>query len=177
MPFEQNTKARLTAATVLLLVLGAGVVLGVQSADGSLDLDVLRRLIDVAGPLGKTLHRVIDVVPDPLKALEQAIELEFDRVLTSGARPLATDGLGLIRQMAELANQRLSVMPGCGLTPENVRRVLDATGANEAHASCRLKACGGPAFSDFDPPSGRWETSQEEVARMVTAIVRVDSPG
>ena len=150
----------------------AGVVLGVQSSDGSLDLDVLKRLIDEAGSLGKTLHRVIDVAPDPLRPLEQAIELGFARVLTSGARPLAPDGMSLIRQMVDLANQRLSVMPGCGLIPENVRRVLDATGATEAHASCRLKVCGEPAFSDFDPPNGRWETSQEEVARMVAAIVR-----
>ena len=150
----------------------AGVVLGAQSSNGSLHEEIMRRLVLEAGPLGKTLHRVIDVVPDPLQSLEQAIDLGFERVLTSGAKPLAPDGLSLIRQMVIQAKQRLSVMPGCGLTPENVKDVLDATGATEAHASCRLQIEGQPAFSDFDPPSGRSETSQDEVARMVTAIAQ-----
>ena len=152
----------------------AGVVLGAQSADGSLDEDVLRRLVQEAGPLGKTLHRVIDVVPDPLAALDQAIGLGFDRVLTSGAEPLAPDGVSLIRQMVARAEGRLSVMPGCGLTPENVKVVMEATGANEAHASCRVKIEGVRAFSDFDPPDGRWETSRDEVARMVAAMGSVE---
>ena len=67
------------------------------------------------------------------------------------------------------AEQRVSVMPGCGLTPENVKGVLDATGATEAHAACLHKIEGEPAFSDFDPPGGRSVTSQDEVARMVAA--------
>ena len=150
----------------------AGVVLGAQSFSGSLDEEILRRLVLEAGPLGKTLHRVIDVVPDPLRALDQAIDLGFERVLTSGAKPLAPEGQNLIRQMVIQAKQRLSVMPGCGLTPENVKVVMDATGATEAHASCRLKIEGQPAFSDFDPPSGRSETSEDEVARMVAAIAQ-----
>jgi len=150
----------------------AGVVLGAQSSHGSLDEEILRRLVREAGPLGKALHRVIDVVPDPLQALDQAIGLGFERVLTSGAKPLAPDGVRLIAQMVTQAEQRLSVMPGCGLTPENVKGVLDATGATEAHASCRHKIEGEPAFSDFDPPTGRSETSQDEVARMVTSIAR-----
>ena len=150
----------------------AGVVVGVQAYDGSLDLETLQRLIDEAGPLGTTLHRVIDVVPDPLLALDHAIGLGFDRVLTSGAKPFAPDGINLIRQMVNLAGRRLSVMPGCGLTPENVRGVLDGTGAREAHASCRLKVEGDRAFSDFDPPDGRWATSESAVARMVAAMAQ-----
>ena len=115
----------------------AGVVLGAQSSDGGLDVDALKRLVREAGPLGKTLHRVIDVVPDPLLALDQVIGLGFERVLTSGAKPVATDGLNLIREMVAKAEQHMSVMPGCGLTPENVKGVLEATGAIEVHASCR----------------------------------------
>ena len=148
----------------------AGVVLGAQASDDGLDETVLRRLIDEAGPLGKTLHRVIDVVPDPLLALDQAMALGFDRVLTSGAAPFAPDGVGLIRSMVARAKGRVSVMPGCGLTPENVKGVLDATGATEAHAACSARIDGPPAFSDFDPPGGRWDTSKAEVARMVAAM-------
>lgn len=148
----------------------AGVVLGVQSDDGSLDTCALARLISAAEGLGTTLHRVIDVVPNPLTALDQAIELGFDRVLTSGAQPLAPDGTGLIRQMVERARGRVSVMPGCGLTPENVAAVIAETGVTEVHAACSLKVPGDPAFSDFDPPGGRYATSVDEVRRMVAAL-------
>jgi len=148
----------------------AGVVLGVQGLDGALDVATLRRLVDAAGPLGCTLHRVIDVVPDPLAAVTQAIGLGFERVLTSGAEPFAPDGVPLIRRMVDLAAGRISVMPGCGLDPGNVAGVMRATGAIEAHAACRVRVAGDPAFSDFDPPGGRFETSEREVRRMVAAI-------
>jgi copper homeostasis protein len=148
----------------------AGVVLGAQGADGALDVALLRRLVDAAGPLGCTLHRVIDVVPDPLAAVTQAIGLGFERVLTSGAEPFAPDGVPMIRRMVDLAAGRISVMPGCGLDPGNVAAVLRATGATEAHAACRVPVPGDPAFSDFDPPGGRFETSEAEVRRMVAAM-------
>ncbi len=148
----------------------AGVVLGVQDKSGGLDKDVLARLVDAAGDLGTTLHRVVDVVPDPLEALDIAIELGFERVLTSGAQPFAPDGVGLIKQMAERASQRIKVMPGCGITAENVAGVIAATGATEIHAACIRPAAGYPAFSDFDPPGGRFVTSQEDVAAMVEAM-------
>ncbi|MGI1660707.1 copper homeostasis protein CutC [Palleronia sp. KMU-117] len=148
----------------------AGVVLGAQAPDGGLDLGLLARLCDAAGPLGRTLHRVIDVVPDPLLALDQAIALGFDRVLTSGAQPLAPDGAGLIAAMVQRAAGRLSVMPGCGLDAGNVARVVTATGAHEVHAACSRPVPGDPAFSDFDPPGGRRETSEADVRAMVAAL-------
>lgn len=148
----------------------AGVVLGVQSDDGTLHLDALARLLRAASGMGTTLHRVIDVVPDTLAAVDQAIGLGFDRVLTSGAQPLAPDGVPLIRRMVDRAAGKLSVMPGCGLTPDNVARVIADTGVSEVHAACSIKAPGDPAFSDFDPPGGRFVTSEDEVRRMVAAL-------
>jgi copper homeostasis protein len=148
----------------------AGVVLGAQGPDGGLDTAMLARLSDAAGPLGRTLHRVIDVVPDPLVALDQAIALGFDRVLTSGAQTLATDGADLIAAMVQRAAGRLSVMPGCGLDAGNVGPVVAATRAHEVHAACSRPVPGDPAFSDFDPPGGRRETSEDDVRAMVAAL-------
>ncbi len=150
----------------------AGVVLGAQGADGSLEIDLLARLSDAANGMDRTLHRVIDVVPDPLAALEQAIALGFERVLTSGAKPEAPDGTGLIAKMVARANGRISVMPGCGLTPQNVGAVIAATGVREVHAACSRPAPGDRAFSDFDPPGGRYGTSEADVRAMVAAIRR-----
>ena len=148
----------------------AGVVLGVQDATGGLNVSVLAQLLEAAGEMGANLHRVIDVVPEPLVALDQAIELGFERILTSGAEPLAPDGVGLIAEMVTRAGGRISIMPGCGLTADNVANVMDATGVHEAHAACNARVPGDPAFSDFDPPGGRFETSEAEVRAMVEQI-------
>ena len=148
----------------------AGVVLGVQGEDGRLNQEVLGRLCAAARDMEKTLHRVIDVVPDQIEALDQAIALGFDRVLTSGGQPEAPEGMDMIKQMVGHADGRISIMPGCGLTPENVRDLTLATGVSEVHAACAVPVTGDRAFSDFDPPNGRMETSDFEVRRMVTAL-------
>ena len=148
----------------------AGVVLGAQAADGGLNIPLLTQMVDAAGGLGTTLHRVIDVVPDPVLALGQAIELGFDRVLTSGAEPFAQDGAKLIEQMVKQAAGRIVVMPGSGLTAANVAGVIAATGVQDVHASCSVRVPGNAAFSDFDPPGGRFATSQGKVRAMVDQI-------
>lgn len=147
----------------------AGVVLGVQKEDGTLCENKLTRLVDATGDLGTTLHRVIDVVPNPLAALDVVKDLGIDRVLTSGAEPFAPEGAPLIKQMVERVKGEISIMPGCGLTPENVKEVIEKTGVHEVHAACTVLADGDPAFSDFDPPGGRYVTSVEEVTRIQRA--------
>ncbi len=150
----------------------AGVVLGVQAADGGLNLDALARLRDAAVDMGVTLHRVIDVVPDPLVAVDQVASLGFNRILTSGAAPEAPDGVAMIKAMALRAGPGISVMPGCGLTHRNVAHVVRETGASEVHAACSVTLPEAQTFSDFDPPSGRLETDETLVRKMVAALRR-----
>lgn len=148
----------------------AGVVLGAQGADGGLDAAMLARLSDAAGPLGRTLHRVIDVVPDPIAALDRAVGLGFERVLTSGGAATAAGGAERIARMVRHGGGRIVVMPGAGLTPGNVTQVLDATGANEVHASCSHPLPGDLSVPGFAPAGGRRETSEAIVRAMVAAL-------
>lgn len=148
----------------------AGVVLGAQQTDGSLNTAMLARFRMAASGIGATLHRVIDVVPDPMAALDQAIDLGFERVLTSGAAAEAPDGQAVIARLVARAGNRISVMPGCGLTPANVRDIALATGAREVHAACSMPVVDAQSFSDFDPPSGRMQTSEDQVRNMVAAL-------
>ncbi|NVM39254.1 copper homeostasis protein CutC [Ochrobactrum intermedium] len=116
----------------------AGVVLGASLADGSLDVTLLERLIAEAKGLGTTLHRTFDLVPDAETALEQAIALGFERILTSGLSQTAEEGLDNLRHLAGKAGKRISIMPGSGVSAGNVGRIIEATGATEVHASCRV---------------------------------------
>lgn len=114
----------------------AGVVIGASRRDGTLDEELLARLSDAAGTLGRTLHRAIDVVPDVVEATETAVDLGFERVLSSGGQRAALNGIDALRMIHRTARGRLSVMAGSGLTPTNVRALLDAVPVDEVHSSC-----------------------------------------
>jgi copper homeostasis protein len=115
----------------------AGVVLGAALPDGNLDLALLGRLREHAHGLGTTLHRVFDLVPDPVRALEEAISLDFERVLTSGGAVRAADGVAVLADLVRRAAGRIAIMPGSGVSADNVAHIVRATGAAEVHASCR----------------------------------------
>jgi copper homeostasis protein len=116
----------------------AGVVLGASRTDGMLDIDLLKLLAERTGEMGRTLHRAFDLVPDPVEALDQAIELGFERILTSGLSVKAADGLAVLRDLVGQAQGRISMMAGSGIGPANVAAIVAETSVSEVHASCRL---------------------------------------
>jgi copper homeostasis protein len=120
-------------ASMLIKSGAAGLVFGCLHADGRLDLERMRELVDVCGDKDKVCHRCFDVVPDPLEALEQLIELEFTRLLTSGQRACASDGAPLIRQLVEQAAGRIEILPAGGLRMHNILSFLKETGCGCVH--------------------------------------------
>ncbi len=118
----------------------AGVVLGASRTDGRLDADGLADLVAASAGLGRTLHRAFDVVPDPAGAVDTAVALGFERILTSGGQPSAIEGLeGLLAAQARAAG-RIGVMPGAGITAATVGPILARLRPREVHASCRVGA-------------------------------------
>lgn len=116
----------------------AGVVIGSARPDGQLDAANLARMIDAAGNLSITLHRVIDTMPDPVVSVGIAIELGTTRVLTSGGAVRVGEGLETIRAMVNAAAGRIEIMAGGGLRLEDVR-ALQRIGVDAAHASSGTK--------------------------------------
>ncbi|MBW6525344.1 copper homeostasis protein CutC [Sphingomonas sp. RHCKR7] len=123
----------------------AGVVIGASARDGSLDTDCLARWVAVArdSGLSPTLHRAFDLTPDPLAALEQAVALGFDRILTSGGAPRAVDAVDVLTRLVAAACGRLTLLIGSGVSPSTLPALL-ATGAREVHASCRVARTSAP---------------------------------
>lgn len=150
----------------------AGVVLGAQGADGGLDVPILTRLTERATGLSKTLHRVVDVVDDPLLALDDAIHLHFDRILTSGGHAKAIDGALTIAEMVARAANRITVMAGSGLCADNISSVL-AAGVPEVHASCSHSDFQVDALESLNNNSAIVSTTSEQKVRALrTAIDR-----
>lgn len=114
--------------------LGAdGVVIGILNLDGRVDKKRTRELIDLARPMSVTFHRAFDMTADPFEALHDLIELKVDRILTSGQKNTAMEGIRLISDLVREAGDKVIIMPGCGITPENIATFSEETGAREFH--------------------------------------------
>lgn len=114
-----------------------GIVSGVLLANGDIDLKRTGRLIELAGGLPFTFHRAIDVCRNPRSALDQLIGLGVHRVLTSGGAPTALEGKEQISDLVKQAGNKITIMPGAGIGPHNICRIIEATGASEYHFSAR----------------------------------------
>ena len=112
-----------------------GVVLGAATLDNRLDVESLRQLLETAKPMRATLHRVIDTLADPLAAIDEAVELGFDTVLTSGTQDSAAQGCEMIAEMITRAAGRIDIMPGAGISPTNAADILQKTRARWLHGS------------------------------------------
>lgn len=114
-----------------------GVVFGCLTADGEINIPLMKRLIEASGNMSVTFHRAFDMCSNPKKALEEIIALGCDRILTSGRQMTAVKGIPLLKELHEQANGRIIIMPGCGINASNIRRIAEETGCSEFHFSGR----------------------------------------
>ena len=154
-----------------------GVVIGALDAYGNVDMDSCRAMVAVARHLGLsvTFHRAIDRARDIFQALEEAVSLGVDRVLTSGGKPSAMEGLEVLGQMNRLAAGRTIIMPGAGVNAGNIKEILEVTGASEIHFSgsqtydSPMLYRGGVSFTP-DSLGGDFTRTESSVEKIVAAI-------
>jgi copper homeostasis protein len=128
----------------------AGIVIGALLPDGSVDEATCAELCAAARGRSVTFHRAFDQVADPWQALEQLVRLGIDRVLTSGQAPSAWVGRDRLRQLVQVAAGRIAIMPGGGVRADNVRAILQHTGAEQIHFS---------GSQLIETPAGFWRES------------------
>ena len=97
-----------------------GIVSGVLNSDNSIDIKKTKELVELSRPLEFTFHRAFDKVNNPLYEIENLIGLGIDRVLTSGQKEKAIDGLVLLKQLNSISNNRIKIMPGSGINKSNI---------------------------------------------------------
>ena len=115
-----------------------GVVLGILAPGGNVDKKRCRQLIEYAYPLGVTFHRAFDRAKDPLQSMEDVIEIGCERILTSGLRLKAIDGIALLKKLIQQADDRIIIMPGSGVNADNIMQMAESTGAVEFHSSASI---------------------------------------
>ena len=114
-----------------------GVVIGALDPLGNIDMDCCRALVATAKNFGLsvTFHRAIDRAYDIFTALEDVIALDVDRILTSGGKPSAHEGMETIAKMNQIADGRVIIMPGAGINAGNIKEIISTTGVSEVHFS------------------------------------------
>jgi copper homeostasis protein len=112
-----------------------GLVFGMVTPEGRIDVKRCKELIDKARPLKVTCHRAFDMTRDPFEALEDCIEAGFDRILTAGQQAQAVKGASLIGELIKKANGRIKIMPGSGVNEDTVGEIIAKSGASEIHFS------------------------------------------
>ncbi len=114
----------------------SGVAVGALRRDGTLDVEAMAEVLSAADGMAVTLHRAIDLTPDPVAALETAVGLGVSRVLTSGTAVTALEGAATIRALVEVARARVQIIAAAGVRGENAAEVLRRTAAGALHGSC-----------------------------------------
>ncbi|MBL7793592.1 MAG: copper homeostasis protein CutC [Saprospiraceae bacterium] len=134
-------------------IMGAdGIVCGALQTDGQLHYEHTARLVAASAPLPFTFHRAFDVCTAPLEAIDQLAALGVNRILTSGGAPSAPAGAEALRQYIDYAGNRLRIMAGGGIRPDNLGLLLQTAPLQELHSSAK--------------PPGGIETSAEVVGQL-----------
>lgn len=152
----------------------AGIVIGALDEDGRLDLPALRALMADAAGLSVTLHRCIDLIPDRVEAMEQAIDLGIGTILTSGGAARAVEGVGEIGRLMDRAAGRITIMPGSGIRA-GALGALAGLPLRAVHASCSIGVAEAADVAALGfGPAVRRETSSVEVRALAAELARMN---
>ena len=140
----------------------SGIVSGILNVNNSIDIIRTKELIQLSKPLSFTFHRAFDCVINPKKSLNELINLEVDRILTSGLKPKAIEGIKLIAELQKIAGNNLIIIAGSGINPQNAKYFKEA-GLREIHSSASRVLNGRKNKSNFNEnlTESNLETIQE----------------
>ncbi|KAJ7597480.1 copper homeostasis CutC domain-containing protein [Mycena floridula] len=120
-----------------------GIVVGILTADGRVDVNRVKRVVEAAAGMEVCFHRAFDMTRDPIEAIRDIASIEgVSRILTSGQCPRAVDALKILKALfveaANLDSCHLTVMPGSGINGATIEPILESlapAGLRELHLS------------------------------------------
>lgn len=151
-----------------------GVVIGILTPEGTLDIDRMKGIMDIAKGMHVTLHRAFDMCKNPLESLEQAKKLGINTVLTSGQKNSCYEGRKLIKELVERSNGKIDILVGGGVKADIIGDMVMETGASSFHMSGKAVVDSLMEYRNPDVSMGLnslseytiWQTSSEKIARV-----------
>ncbi len=112
----------------------SGIVFGILTAAKEIDQIRCKELLKLwDGPA--TFHRAFDSVNNPQESLEVILDLGFERILTSGQKQSAIEGIELIMSLVSQSRNRIRILPGSGINTLNVKEFLNIEGIEGIHTT------------------------------------------
>ncbi|MBM0657791.1 copper homeostasis protein CutC [Capnocytophaga genosp. AHN8471] len=145
-----------------------GVVTGVLHRDNTIDEERTARLKEAAGTMEFIYHRAFDCAPDPIAAIKTLKRLGVERILTSGGKKSAIEGLELLKELNRIAAGQPTIMPGGGINRQSIIQIKVA-GFTQVHFS-------GTVFEDLGtslPFSFKTEAFLDETKRPISNVENI----
>ncbi|MEY2793946.1 MAG: hypothetical protein RJA76_1938, partial [Bacteroidota bacterium] len=155
-----------------------GIVFGALLPSGEPDISFLQEIKNRVGAISLTCHRAIDVARNSLDMLDVLIQIGFQRILSSGEKNKAIDGLENLKQMVEKSKNRIEIMAGSGVNSENCLEFIKI-GCHAVHFSAKktihgqmdykkpgISMGGIDGISEYDV----FFASEEEIRRVVEIV-------
>lgn len=124
-----------------------GIVFGALNPDGTVNSSMANKILEAWDYGPATFHRAFDRSIDLFEAAETIISLGFERILTSGGQKTVNEGKETIKQLNIQYSDRIIIMPGSGVTPDNIRHISDYCNTIEMHGTCKIKYQNAAIFS------------------------------
>ena len=149
-----------------------GISVGTQKINGEIDTEMLKRIVEWAGPMGVTCNRAFDCAPDPFKALEDIISCGCERILTSGQKSAAPDAGELLGKLVKASGDRIIIMTGAGIKSTNIRSLVRESNAREYHGSARKIAANPVTFinKEVSDYGNVYITDEQEVREIIAQL-------
>ncbi|MCR5447954.1 MAG: copper homeostasis protein CutC [Solobacterium sp.] len=116
-----------------------GIVFGFLNPNDTIDKALVRDMAELVHSYQKeaVFHMAFDLTPDPFEAIETLIGCGIDRVLTKGHAANAVEGIPLLANLIALYGQDIQILPGGGVSGDNVKDIIRQSGACQIHFSAK----------------------------------------
>ena len=143
-----------------------GVVFGILTADGKVDVERTRQLVEASKGMETTFHRAVDMTEDYEAAVEAVIAAGCNRILTSGSYDKAIDGIANICRAVEIAKGRIEIMAGSGVVAANAKQLAEV-GVDALHFSAKCMVAGAMEYRNPRISMGGSDAVDEYALRTV----------
>ncbi len=142
-----------------------GIVFGILTAEGKVDKQRNRILVEAAGDLQTCFHRAIDMSEDYMSAARDIVDLGFTRILTSGAYNKAMQGIDNIKKVCDEFGDKIEIMAGSGVNCGNIKDMYEAAHPSAFHFSAKKIISGGMTYRNPRVSMGGFgEVSEYDIA-------------
>lgn len=111
-----------------------GVVCGILDEQNKLHYQQIEMLAALASPLEVTIHKAIDLTPDPVVSVSELMKIKnITSVLTSGGAATALEGKEVIKKMLQVSAGKIQIIAAGRITNMSLTAMHRQIGAHEYH--------------------------------------------